>query len=64
MFHFSYNNQTKEKMAALQTGIWIFQFFLESWKCRAKCVRKLEKHFVHDENGFLAKVRAGRCHLS
>ena len=36
-----------------RTGIGIFQFLLESWERRTQSVRKLEEHFVHNEDGFL-----------
>ncbi len=45
------------------TWIWIFQLFLETWECRPQSFRKFQKHFVHDQYGFLPQVRLGWCHL-
>lgn len=45
------------------TWVWVLQLLLEPGKGRAKGLRVLQKHFVHDQDGFLSNVGLSVGHL-
>lgn len=45
------------------TWVWVLQFLFEPWKSRAKRLRVLQKHLVHDQHCFLSDVGLSVGHL-
>lgn len=45
------------------TWVWVLQFLFKPWKSRAKRLRVLQKHLVHDQYCFLSDVGLSVGHL-